>query len=57
VTVGEEDILVPPQFSRELAARIPGADLKILAGVGHVYFWEQPDVFNGLCLDFLSKVG
>jgi pimeloyl-ACP methyl ester carboxylesterase len=56
VTVGEEDILVPPRFSRELATRIPGAELKVLSGVGHVYFWERPDAFNGLCLDFLAKV-
>ena len=27
VTVGTEDILVPPAFSREVHARIPGADL------------------------------
>ena len=40
-----------------MAARIPGAELKVLSGVGHVYFWERPDVFNGLCLDFLAKAG
>ena len=53
VSVAEDDILVPPRLSRELAARIPGADLRVVARAGHVYFWERPDAFNELCLDFL----
>lgn len=55
VTVGEEDTLAPPRFARELAARIPGAELITVPGVGHVHFWERPDLFNRLCLDFLTK--
>ena len=55
VSVAEEDILVPPRFSRELAARIPGAALHVVPGGGHVYFWEQPATFNQLSLDFLAK--
>ena len=54
VSVAEDDILVPPRFSRELAARIPGAALRAVVGAGHVYFWEQADAFNTLCLDFLA---
>ena len=55
VSVADDDILVPPRFSRELAARIPGADLKLVERAGHVYFWERPDDFNALCLDFLAR--
>ncbi len=55
VSVADEDILVPPRFSRELAGRIPGAKLQTVPGAGHVYFWEQPDVFNTLCLEFLAQ--
>lgn len=55
VAVGEEDLLVPPRFSRELASRIPGAELRTVPGAGHVFFWEQPDAFNALCLDFLAR--
>ena len=54
VTVAEEDLLVPPRFSRELVARIPGAALRAVVEAGHVYFWEQPDAFNNLCLEFLK---
>ena len=57
VSVAEDDILVPPRFARELAARIAGAELRVVAGAGHAYFLERPDVFNGLCLDFLARVG
>ncbi|HEV8643545.1 MAG TPA: alpha/beta fold hydrolase [Methylomirabilota bacterium] len=55
VSVGEEDILVPPRFSRELAARIPGATRRTLPGAAHGYFWERPEAFNALCLEFLAR--
>ncbi len=55
VSVGEEDILLPPRFSRELAARVPGARFELVQASGHVYFWERPDVFNALCLDLFAR--
>jgi 3-oxoadipate enol-lactonase len=54
VSVAEHDILVPPYFSRELAAQIPGATLRVVPDAGHVYFWERPDLFNTLSLDFFA---
>jgi pimeloyl-ACP methyl ester carboxylesterase len=54
VSIGEEDILVPPRFSRQLAAAIPGAALRSLAGAGHAYFWERADAFNALVLEFAA---
>jgi 3-oxoadipate enol-lactonase len=54
VSVAEEDILVPARLSRELAARIPNAVLRVVPGAGHVYFWERPELFNALSLDFLA---
>jgi 3-oxoadipate enol-lactonase len=54
VSVADDDILVPPRFSRALAAAIPGATLKTIDGAGHCYFWERPDVFNAMCLEFLE---
>ncbi|MGH7389573.1 MAG: alpha/beta fold hydrolase [Candidatus Rokuibacteriota bacterium] len=55
VSVAEDDILVPPRFSTEIAAAIPGARLEVVPRAGHVYFWERPDAFNALCLDFFSR--
>lgn len=54
VSVGEDDLLLPPRFSRQLASRIPGATLEVVPGAGHVYFWERPEAFNRLSLDFLA---
>jgi 3-oxoadipate enol-lactonase len=56
VTVGSEDILTPPRFSRELAALVPDARLETIPGAGHGYFWEAPARFNAACLDFLARV-
>jgi len=55
VSVAEDDILVPPRFAREVAAATPGAELRVIAGAGHAYFWERADVFNTMCLDFLAQ--
>ncbi len=55
ITVGAEDIFVPPRFSRELHARIPGAELAVIEDSGHGYLWEQPAAFNEACLGFLRK--
>ena len=55
LTTGAEDILVPPASSRELHARIPGAELVTIDDAGHLHFIEQMERFNAVCLDFLSK--
>ena len=55
VSVAEDDILVPPRFSREIAARIRGAELRLIPAAGHGYFLEQPDAFNALSLDFIAR--
>jgi pimeloyl-ACP methyl ester carboxylesterase len=55
VSVAEADILVPPRFSRVLAAGIPGAELRLIPGAGHAYFWERPDAFSALCLELTAR--
>lgn len=52
VTVGELDLVLPPRFSRELAERIPGARLEVIAGAGHQPFQEQPERYNDLLRGF-----
>jgi 3-oxoadipate enol-lactonase len=41
---GAEDLLVPPANGRALAAAIPGAEHVELAGAGHHYATDVPDV-------------
>jgi pimeloyl-ACP methyl ester carboxylesterase len=39
---GDEDMMLPVQNGRLIAALIPGARLEVLEGVGHMFWWEQP---------------
>lgn len=55
ITVADHDILVPPRFPRALAERMPGARFRLIEGAGHGYFWERPDLFNEMCLEFLAQ--
>jgi len=55
ISTGAEDILVPPAFSRDLHARIPGSELVTIADAGHLHFIEQAETFNRICLDFLKN--
>jgi pimeloyl-ACP methyl ester carboxylesterase len=57
ISVAEHDILVPPRFSQEIARRMPSAEFKTLADAAHGYFWERPDAFNAMVLDFLARHG
>ncbi|HEV8440024.1 MAG TPA: alpha/beta fold hydrolase [Methylomirabilota bacterium] len=55
VTVGADDILVPPRFSQEIHARIPTSELVMIPDAGHLHFMEQFERFNEVCLTFLRK--
>lgn len=43
VVHGTEDRMLPVSNAHAIAARIPGARLEILDGVGHMFFLEQPE--------------
>jgi 3-oxoadipate enol-lactonase len=53
---GTEDRLVAPENARRLAAAIPGAELVLLDGAGHVYHSEQPEAADGAVLEFLGRL-
>ena len=56
VLVGEHDEATPPPMSRELAALLPDARLKILAGCAHVpHSLQSPDMFLEAIGDFLPQ--
>jgi 3-oxoadipate enol-lactonase len=50
---GDADSVVDPRNAKLLAERIPDARLVILPGLGHLFFWEDPDAFVRPVLDFL----
>ena len=43
VVHGTEDQMLPVGNGPLIASQIPGARLEILDGVGHMFFWEQPE--------------
>ena len=53
VLSGDADEIVPVQNSRNLAAKIPGAQLRIIEGGSHTFFSERAEEFNQILIDFL----
>jgi len=53
VLVGERDEATPPPMSRELAALLPDARLKIIYGCAHVPQLQAPEIFLDALGDFL----
>ena len=57
VLVGEQDEATPPAMSRELAAGLPDAELKIIPGCAHVPQLQAPELFLDAIAGFLSMAG
>lgn len=49
---GAEDATVPVDESRAMAERIPGAELRIIDGAGHLPMVEQPEAFDAELVRF-----
>ncbi len=56
VLTGAEDVLIPPENSKILADRIPGAECLVIEGGGHQVLIEQPEACNRAIIDFLQNV-
>jgi pimeloyl-ACP methyl ester carboxylesterase len=55
VVHGTEDRMIAPANAEILAARIPGAELVLLEGAGHVATWEQPERSDRAVLAFIRR--
>jgi pimeloyl-ACP methyl ester carboxylesterase len=57
VVVGEQDVLTPPRYAREVAELVPGARFELFTGPGasHAVGLERPEEFAALLLDFLAE--
>jgi 3-oxoadipate enol-lactonase len=51
---GTEDNVVDHGNARQLADRIAGAHVELLAGAGHMFFWERPDETVRILRKFLA---
>lgn len=52
---GAADLLMPPALMLEYASHLTNAETAILSESGHSGYWEQPEAFNTLVLDFLAR--
>ena len=55
VITGEADLITPAANSRLIATRIPNATLRIVAGAGHSFLFQQPEVVARDVLRFLDS--
>lgn len=54
VLVGEDDKLIPPENSKEIASSISGADLVIVPDCGHSSALEQPDLVSSALVKWMQ---
>jgi 3-oxoadipate enol-lactonase len=40
---GTDDLMLPVENGGQIATLIPGSNIEIFDGVGHLFFWEQPE--------------
>lgn len=55
VLVGEEDVLTPIWYAREIVEAIPHASLVVIGGAGHAPTIERPDIVNALAVVFFKQ--
>lgn len=56
VAVGSRDLLTPLRAARAIAAAIPGAELRVVAGAGHQLMMERPAELNDLIDALVARV-
>jgi 3-oxoadipate enol-lactonase len=57
VMCGTEDKVAPPALAHELAGLIPGAQLHLIDGSGHISNLEKEGEFNRVVEEFIRDLG
>ena len=52
---GVQTCALPISLLRLQAQHMPHAEVATIAEAGHSPYWEQPEIFNRLLLDFLAR--
>lgn len=55
IVVGKEDKITPPEVAQRMQSAIPGSQLHILEGAGHLTNLEVPEQFNSVIKKFLKS--
>lgn len=53
LTVGEADIFTPLRLTLEMHERMPGSEMAVFKGLGHIHHWEDLNRFNDVTTQFL----
>ena len=53
--VGEEDTLVAPAVLEVMHDKIPHSEFAVVPEAGHSVYYERPDMFNRLAMEFLKR--
>ena len=56
VLVGDQDVPSPPDVAETMQEGIPGSELVVVPGAGHLSGLEAPETFNAALLDFVSRL-
>ncbi len=54
---GEHDEVMPPPLMEVARGLIPGARMVVVSGAGHSVYFEEPEAFNRIALEFLADAG
>ena len=52
---GDADLVTPPALMRLSAAHIPDCRFETVPEAGHAAFWEQPDIWNRIVIEFIGR--
>jgi pimeloyl-ACP methyl ester carboxylesterase len=52
---GQSDVSTPPALMRQFVEHIPNCRYETVPEAGHAAFWEQPEIWNRLVLEFAAQ--
>jgi pimeloyl-ACP methyl ester carboxylesterase len=55
ITVGDRDALTPPHHAYAIKERVPQARVRVWQKMGHAPYWETPEDFSAVTLDFVTE--
>jgi len=55
MVTGDADLYMPPPMVRLYASKLRACETAFVAEAGHAMYWEQPNVFNRLVLEFVRR--
>ena len=56
LVTGEADLYAPPPLQAKVAEHLANHRLKTIPAVGHAAYWEEPETFNAIVLDYLNSL-